>query len=173
MPSWRHFGLSWVLVEPSWDHLGSSGDYLSPAWGHLGAILGPSRGHLGVILGHPGAILDHLGHPGAIPGPSWAILGHLGAILEPSGPILAPFWGAFRVPECIINRRLILLRFLMSFWDQFWDHFGIKIGPRLVSFRLCVESPDAASPRDGFSLFLRHLRDGKTIENHWFLMVLV
>ena len=40
-----------------------------------------------------------------------------------------------------------------------------------MSFGSCAESPGAASPRDGFSLFSDTSDMAKSLTNHWFLMV--
>ena len=40
-----------------------------------------------------------------------------------------------------------------------------------MSFGSCAESPGAASPRDGFSLFSDTSDLAKSLKNHWFLMV--
>ena len=85
---------------------------------------------------------------------------HFGSILglrSHFGSILGPTWGSRSTSGQ-----------LTPFWDLFWTHFGTKIGPMSMSFGSCAESPGAASPRDGFSLFSDTSEMAKSLKNYCF-----
>ena len=121
----------------------------------------PRRGHAGEAVeapfgSHFGSILGLRSHFGSILGPTWGSRSTSGQLT----PFWDQFWSLFGTifgsnlgPKSSPKTRANLRPFPTPFWDQFWSHFGTKIGPISMSFGSCAESPGAASPRDGFSLF--------------------
>ena len=158
---------------PFWMHVGSTRGSRSAS----GQPLETCRLHFGVHFGLQHYILEPFGsHFGSIlglPEPFWVHFGPSWGSRSTSGQ-LTPFWdqfwnhfgaifGANLAPKTSPETRANLRPFLTPFWDQFWGHFGIQIGPILMSSGSCAESPGAASPRDGVSLFFLIPR---TWQNH-------